>query len=189
MRHYRSVILLAAMLCVGNVVRAQATGADAPPTPAPTPLTSGWNVAVNGGYSSVSNAGTNNGFFFSTELRLSDHYSARGDVFVLTDPSVTVTLAKAQYRFAPKFKTSSYALPQNMEFFANVGVGDARYNDPAQGTQSKFAWGIGGGFDVRISDTVSVRPLDVNYLRSSLIGGGRVIGNHLNLAASLGLRF
>lgn len=180
------VLFLSLSLC--NAVTAQ----TAPPVPAPPPdpLETGWNVSVNGGYSQVQNAGTNNGFFFSTGIRLSQHFVARGDVYVLNDPAVTISLAKPEARFSARhiFKSSSTPAVQNTEFFVNAGLGDAHYTDPAKGSQSKFAWGLGGGFDVKISDSISVRPLDVNYLRSSIIGGGKIIGNHLQFAATLGLR-
>lgn len=161
-------------------------------TPAPQdPLETGWNVSVNGGYSSVQNAGTNNGFFFSTGIRLSQHFVARGDVFVLNDPAVTVSLVKPEYRFSALhlFKGNTSATVKNTEFFVNAGLGNAHFTDVKQGTQSKFAWGVGGGFDIKMTPTVSIRPLDVNYIRSSMIGGGKVVGNHLQLAAGLGLRF
>lgn len=165
--------------------------AQTPPSKTPDPLESGWNVMVNGGYSSVSNAQTNNGFFFSTAIRLSQHVVARGDVFVVTSPAVTVSLAKPEYRFSAShlFKSNATPTVKNTEFFVNAGIGAAHFTDPAQGTKSKFAWGVGGGFDVKLSDTVSIRPLDVNYVRSSLLNGGQVIGNHLQFAAGLGLRF
>lgn len=155
------------------------------------PLEGGWNVSVNGGYSGVSNAQTNNGFFFSTSIRVAQHFNARGDVFVLTDPAVTVSLVKPEYRFSALhlFKNAVSPTVRNTEFFINAGLGSAHYSDPIKGQNSKFAWGLGGGFDVKLTDTVSIRPLDVNYIRSSLIGGGRVIGNHLQFAAGLGLRF
>ncbi len=161
-------------------------------TPAPSdPLETGWNVSVNGGYSSIQNAGTNNGFFFSTGIRLTQHFVARGDVFVLNDPAVTVSLVKPEYRFSAQhlFKSASSATVKNTEFFVNAGIGSAHYTDPAKGSTSKVAYGFGGGFDIKMSPTVSIRPLDVNYINSSLINGGRVIGNHLQFAAGLGLRF
>ncbi len=175
------------MIALLVLLAAASASAQAPPKDV---LEGAWNVSVNGGYSSIENAGTNNGFFFSAEQRLAQHWAARGDVFVLTDPGVTVTLAKPEYRLSARhvFKSSANPTVKNTEFFINAGVGNAHFTDPAKGTQSKFAWGVGGGFDIRISDTVSIRPLDVNYIRSSLIGGGRVIGNHLQFAAGIGLR-
>src|SRR5437867_1092149 len=144
---------LAILLLVALAAKAQ--------TPKPAdPLEGAWNVSVNGGYSSVQNAGTNNGFFFSTGIRLAHHWVARGDVFVLNDPAVTVSLAKPEYRFSARhlFKTTESPVVRNTEFFVNAGVGNARFTDPAKGTQSKFAWGVGGGFDVRASDKITVRP-------------------------------
>lgn len=161
------------------------------PTKPADPLETGWNVMVNGGYSNVSNASTNNGFFFSTGIRLGQHWAARGDVFVTASPAVTTSLAKPEYRFSALhlFPNNQSPTVRNTEFFVNAGIGSSHYTDPAKGSQSKFAWGVGGGFDVKVSDTVTIRPLDVNYIRSSLLNGGKVIGNHLQFAAGLGLRF
>lgn len=174
-------------------VAALAFGQSAtPPVTPPDPLETGWNVSVNGGFSSVSNAGTNNGFFFSSELRVAQHWAARADVFVLNDPAVTVTLVKPEYRLSANhiFKNTSgnYAAVNALELFVNFGAGSARFTDPAKGTQSKFAYGGGGGFDYKLSDKITVRPLDVSWLKSSLTGQ-RVIGNHLQFEAGLGLRF
>ena len=179
------------LLFVLSVVSVHAQTKAPTPAPPPDPLESGWNVMVNGGYSQVQNAGTNNGFFFSTGIRIAQHWVARGDVFVLASPSVTITLVKPEYRFSALhlFSNTTSSTVKNTEFFANLGIGDAHFTDPAKGTQSKVAYGFGGGFDVKLSDTVTVRPLDVNYIYSDLIGGGKVIGNHLQFAAGLGLRF
>lgn len=180
------LVLIATLLLASSVFAQQATS---PPQPA-DPFDGGWTVAVNGGYSSVQNAGTNNGFFFSTGIRLTQHFVVRGDVFVLNDPAVTISLVKPEYRFSAKhlIKAPTSPIVANTEFFINAGLGSAHFTDPGKGTQSRFAWGVGGGFDIKLSDTVSMRPLDVNYLKSALTGP-RVIGNHLQFAAGLGLRF
>ncbi len=183
----RIFLSLVVLIALAISTAAQTT----PPTQPADPLETGWNVMVNGGYTSVSNVATNNGFFFSTGIRLSQHLVARGDVFVVASPAVTVSLAKPEYRFSAShlFKGNITSTVKNTEFFINAGVGAAHYTDPATGSKSKFAWGFGGGFDAKMSDTVTIRPLDVNYVRSSLLNGGQVIGNHLQFAAGLGLRF
>lgn len=168
------------------------------PAPDTVPLTeNAWNVSVNGGYSSIQQAGTNNGFFFSTAIHVAQNWNIRGDVFVMNDPAVTISLIKPEYRIPSSrlFKNASgnYFAVNNVEFFLNGGLGSAHYTDPARGSTSKFAWGFGGGFDMKVLQTngtsIVIRPLDVNYLYSDLIGGGRVIGNHLQFSAGLGLRF
>lgn len=186
----------------GNLAYAQEMQppTEAPPivTPVPVPVTTNaWNVSVNGGYSNIQQAGTNNGFFFSTAIHVAEYWNIRGDVFVMNDPAVTLSLIKPEYRIPSSrlFKNASgnYFATNNVEFFLNGGIGNAHYTDPAKGSTSKFAWGIGGGFDMTVlqtgGTTVTIRPLDVNYISSQLIGGGKVIGNHLQFAAGLGLRF
>ena len=55
---------------------------------AQTPAVPGWSFSTAGGFSNVSNAPTNNGFVNVTELRLSEYYAVRGDVFLMTNPQV-----------------------------------------------------------------------------------------------------
>lgn len=164
-------------------------------TPAP------WAVSVNGNFTSLQNAGTNNGVLISTALRISTHWNLRADTYLLQSPSVTIVLASPEYRFslASLFKSSTGAVdPHNVEVFANAGLGDARATAiiAQSGTtttttsSSKFAYSVGGGFDILVTDKMSIRPLDVKYIRSSMItSGGQFVGNHLDFAAGLGLRF
>jgi hypothetical protein len=170
-------------------------------TPAPKPLESAWNVAVNGNFSSLSNQPTNNGVLISTAIRMATHWNLRADTYIMQAPSITVVLGGPEYRFslAHLFKNSTGAInAQNTEVFLNTGVGDAHStaivssSGPTTTTvsTSKFAYSVGGGFDIAISPTVSIRPLDIKYIRSSMItGSGQLIGNHLDFAAGLGLHF
>lgn len=176
------------------------------PTPAPKPpdpLEGAWNVSINGGYSSLSNSQTNNGFVTGVSFRVAQHWNLRSDVYILNNPSVTVALAGPEYRFSlehllkgnPQFAANA----SRVEAFINLGAGTVRSTDTVVGTnestttteyKAKFAYSAGGGFDIKLSDTVSLRPLDLKYIRGSMLaGGGQVIGNHLQFAAGLGVRF
>jgi hypothetical protein len=164
---------------------------------APPPTTPGYTVSVNGGFSNVSNAPTNNGFMFDTELALSPTLSARGDVFVLSAPSVTISLASVQYQFpiTKWIKNPTSVTVQDLHLFVKGGAGDAYSTGTAIGgngitTQHKFAYAVGGGIEIDLSPTVHIRPLDLTYVRSSILqNGGAVLGNHLAAAATLGLQF
>ena len=184
-------------LCLVSIVMLALTCAAQTPPPA-DPLESGWNVAINGNVSNVSNAATNNGFQTSESLRVSQHWVARTDQFVTLAPSAVIVLAGPEYRFslAHVLASSNFAVnAEKIEAFVHMGAGTARSEATAKdGTTTlstaKFAYGIGGGFDFKISDTVTVRPLDLTYVRASMLqNGGQVLGNHLQFAAGLGLRF
>jgi len=174
-------------------------------TPAPKPpdiLEGAWNVSVNGGFSSLSNQQTNNGFVTGIAFRVAQHWNLRSDVYLLNNPSVTIALAGPEYRFSLEhlLKSSNFAANAGrVEAFINAGAGTVRSTDVVTGTatttttteyKAKFAYSVGGGFDIKLSDSVSMRPLDLKYIRGSMLaGGGQVIGNHLQFAAGLGLRF
>lgn len=198
-------MFLAVCLFLGFSVAA--FGQTTPP-PAPTPkppdiMEGAWNVSVNGGYSNISNAPTNNGFVSGVSLRLSQHLNLRSDVYLLNSPQgMVLALAGPEYRFslAHVLKSSSYAASADrVEAFFNVGAGDAHTstvtvdqagNSITSVSKSKFAWSVGGGFDIKMSDTVTLRPLDIKYVRSTFLNqGGGVYGNQLAFAAGLGLRF
>lgn len=176
------------------------------PTPAPKPpdvLESGWNVSVNGSYSNLTNAPTNNGFVTGMSFRMAQHWNLRSDVYILQSPQgLTMALAGPEYRFGLEhiLKNTNFAANANrIEAFFNAGAGTARTSTVILAkdgssivnlSKAKFAYSVGGGFDIKLSDTVTVRPLDIKYVRSSFLEyGGGVYGNQLAFAAGLGLRF
>lgn len=175
------------------------------PTPTPTPVAQapGWVFSTSAGYSNVSNAPTNNGFANVTELRLSQSLVIRGDMFLMTNPQVIGAFVGPEYLlpasriFKPGPNTGAFDAA-NVEFFANVGLGDLRSTDPANSnTKAKFAWKIGGGFNLKLSDKTFIRPLDISYIRGSVLTGtgttaapfSAVLGNHLQFSALVGVRF
>lgn len=187
----RLLFLAAVLLLTANT--GVTFGQTQPPPSSSDPFETGWSVSVSGGYTNVSNAQTNNGYFFSSAVRVAQHWNMRADIFILNSPQVTIAVAGPEYRLSinhilPQL-SGNFPIINNMELFANAKLGDAKYTDPAKGSQSKFAYGVGTGFDIAVSDTVTVRPLDVSYIRSSLLTGGVVLGNHMQFEAGLGLRF
>lgn len=183
----------ATLIAVALLLAAISAAAQTPtPTPTPAPQVPGWAFSVSGGYSNVTNAPTNNGVAIVTELKLAtftrkyfSDISARGDVFIIGNPNVTGSYVGPQVTV---LKTNVNGA--NTEIFANVKFGDVRSNDATNSTQAKFSWGIGGGLNVQMSDHTFIRPLDISYIRGSVFqGGGTVIGNHLQAAALLGVRF
>ena len=183
----KKLSLLLAFLLAGPVF-AQTT----PPTP-PTTLP-GWNVAINGSFSS-DNGSTNNGFALTEELRVAPHWAIRADEYLLNNPNTTVALAGVEYRLPGTsiFKSTSFAAnASKLELFANAEAGDAHATvaDTASVVKRHFAVGVGGGFDIIMSPTVSLRVLDLKYVNGGIMtGGGKVLGNGLSLGAGIGIRF
>jgi hypothetical protein len=178
---------------------AQTTAALTPaPTPAPVvaPPTSipGWNVLINGAFSTA-NGNTNNGSALTEELGISSHFAIRADQYLMNSPSTTVALGGVEYRRA----ASDFIKPTNLTvntsaitFFVNAELGTAHATVAATApiTQRHFAVGIGGGFDYCLSATVCLRPLDLKYVNGGVMTqGGKVLGNGLQFGAGLNLRF
>jgi hypothetical protein len=195
----KKVILILALLAVAPALLAQ-TPAPAPaPTPAPitNPLDNGWNVAINGNFSTA-NGSTNNGFALTEGFRVSQHFVIRADQYLLNSPDVTVALGGLEYRIPGTsiFKSSGsspYAInASKLEFFVNGELGDAHATvaSTAPITKRHFAVGIGGGFDLCVSATVCIRPLDMKYVNGGVMtNGGKILGNGLQFSAGLGIRF
>lgn len=189
------------LMALAMVMVASAVSAQTPP--ATTPPEAPWNVAVNGNFTSLQNQATNNGVLISTAIRLATHWNLRADTYLMQTPNITVVLGGLEYRasLARFFKNSTGAInASNVEAFVNAGVGDARSTaivavtpttvTTTSSTMSKFAYSIGAGFDISITPTVTMRPLDVKYIRTDMIaGGGQLVGNHLSYSAGIGLRF
>jgi hypothetical protein len=181
---------IAVILVVAALLFASSCLAQTPAPPAPT----GWTFSTAAGYSNVTNAPTNNGFANVTELKLSTSLAIRGDVFIMTNPNVIGSYVGPEYIFPAnrifKSNPNNPVNSDNVEFFFNAKAGDLRSTDPTNTTKAKFSWGIGGGFNIKLSDKTFIRPLDVSYIRGSVFqNGGTVIGNHLQAAAFLGVRF
>lgn len=189
-------LLLAGMLLCVMPAMAQTAPAPAPPTTvtaAPTSIP-GWNVLINGAFSTA-NGATNNGTALTEELAVSPHFAIRADQYILNSPSVTVALGGVEYRRA----ASDFIKPQGtmintsaITFFVNAEIGTAHATvaDTANITKRHLAAGIGGGFDYCLNSTVCLRPLDLKYVNGGVMTqGGKVLGNGLQFGAGLNLRF
>lgn len=184
-----------ALLCL-VAISITAFAQTAPPT---DPFEGAYNVTINGSFSNVSNAATNNGFQTTEGIRFSQHLLVRSDQFVvLGPPSAVIVTAGPEYRFnlAHLLSKSNFAAnASKVEAFGNVGAGTARssaMNPDGTTTLSKaaFAYKVGGGFDILLNKTMSIRPLDISYVRAPMLqNGGSILGNQLQFAAGLGVRF
>lgn len=162
------------------------------------PLESAWNVAINGNFSNITSAANNNGVQTVEAFRVAQHWNLRADQFLTMSPNAVIATAGPEYRLSLAHilaKSNFAANASKLEGFANVGLGTARtQTTDASGTSTlsaaRFAYKAGGGIDVLVNNTLSLRLLDVSYVRASMLAkGGQVLGNHLNLEAGLGLRF
>jgi hypothetical protein len=187
------LLTLALVLSLATLANSQTT----PPQPA-DPFETGWNIMLGGNYMNATNAATNNGVLTTQGLRVAQHWVARSDQYITLSPSGVLVLAGAEYResLAHLFpKSNTYAVnAEKMEAFVNLEVGTARTSTTtSSGTTlstAKFAWGVGGGFDIKLTDTTSLRPLDIKYVRAGMLtNGGQLLGNHVDFAAGLNLRF
>jgi hypothetical protein len=155
----------------------------------------GWTVAINGNFSNISNASTNNGFATIETVRVSDHFAVRADQLMTVNPAgAEIFLFKAEYRrlLSDFIKPNPYLNTANFEPFVNAGGGTAQSNNGGVLSTSRPAFAVGGGFDMAVGSTgmFTIRPLDISYVRASILqNGGTLIGNHLSLFAGIGLRF
>lgn len=153
----------------------------------------GWNVAINGNFLNVTNAATNNGFASVEAVRVANNWDLRADQLTLTSPAGgTIALFRAEYRLllSSLLKPNQYVNTSNFEPFLNLGGGIANSND-ASGSTNRPAFTVGAGFDYLVGATgmFTLRPLDVSYVRASILqGGGQIIGNHMQLMSGLGVR-
>ena len=179
--------LLLAFLLAGPLLAQTAT-------PPATPTLPGWNVLINGAFSTA-NGDTNNGTALTEELAVSPHFAIRADQYLLNSPSVTVALGGVEYRRPASdfFKAQNTTVnTSNLTFFVNAELGTAHATVATTEaiTQRHFAVGVGGGFDYCMSKTVCLRPLDLKYVNGGVMtNGGKVLGNGLQFGAGLNLRF
>lgn len=174
------------LLAVAVLLAVSAAGARA--QAAPDLLENAWHVQLAGGYSLTSNEGTNHGFTSSIAVRVAKHWNVRADVFSVDSPATIVSLIGPEYRWslAQWVRPNEFVNTDRFRLFVNVKVGAAKNSNDVK----KLAYSAGGGVELPISDTFSLRPLDVSYVRASLFqGGGIWVGNHMRLASGIGLSF
>lgn len=171
---------------------------------APTPLP-GYNVSLNAGYSSVQGNG-NNGMFASLAVPVYTFggafgkdwdatISARADYFTLTSPANYIVTAGPEFRF--QFSRASLLSGTVFQPFANLGVGAARAQCVSAGTcaagtdtSTHGAFKFGGGLDIPMSASLSLRLLEVDYIHASDLPSGHVVfSNFAQVSAGVGIRF
>lgn len=170
-----------------------ASGARAQSTSLP-----GWKVSLNAGYSLTQGDTTNNGIFSSAAFALPQPASwknfglaMRGDYFTITSPSVYVVDFGPELRATP-FSVDGILNGAKFQPFLNLGVGLARSQSSVSDlvTASHFAFKIGGGVDMPVSQAVNWRLLEVDYIRSNIFPGGSVVlSNVAQLETGLGISF
>lgn len=175
-------IMLVALFCLALAVSAsaQAKPADL--------LETGWHVTVSGGYSNLSRQETNNGFLCRASVRVAKHWAARLDYFATANPKAAVIVVGPEYSFslAHILPKSSFFDVAKLESAISAQVGAGRGSDKA--SPFKPAVSVGYTLGYRVSDKLIVQPLSVSYVRSAA-SGTQVIGNHLQFASAIGLRF
>lgn len=191
----KAILLLACMLCFAVPSHAQTT--PAPKTSA-DPFEGAWNISISGNFSNISQAANNNGFQTIEAFRIAQHWNLRADQFVTLNPSTTIVVAGPEYRFNLEHLLSKSTFAANaskIEAFVNLKAGTARSSavsadGSSQLSAARFAYGAGVGFDILVNSTLSLRPLDISEIRASMLrNGGSLLGNHLQFATGLGLRF
>lgn len=176
----------------------------AAPVPASLP---GYSVSISAGYSATTGNTTNNGFWGSVAVPaytfqsvIAKQYdmtlSIRGDYFSLSKPDDYVLTGGPEFRL--QFSKPNLLNGQAFQPFANIGLGMARNQCVAamncaagvdQTTHAAFK--IGGGLDIPVNGTMSIRILELDLIHSSAIpgNGNVVVTNAAQLSAGIGFRF
>ena len=165
-------------------------------TPAPTELP-GYSVQVLAGYSLVTGAGNNNGFFSSVAVPAWHNKSnslavqARADYFSINKPSSYYVGGGPEFRYA--FAKPTIFNGQVFEPFADVQIGAAETSDPATGNPTgtkHFALKVGGGLDTVLKGNVTWRLFQVDWIHSTIYpGNGIVLSNFAQISTGIGIRF
>jgi outer membrane immunogenic protein len=130
-----------------------------------------------------------NGFEASASYRLIPHLSAEAD-FDFQFPSSSSSSGQKIQTFmgGPRVTLGAHKL----NFFAHVLIGALR-NSGTYESNTTSAQAFGGGFDFWLSRHLGIRPIQLDYLRTSFNEGSyfAVNGNHANcrLSAGVTLRF
>jgi hypothetical protein len=169
---------------------------------APTPLP-GYNIQISAGYSLLSGAQNNNGMFASVAVPIWTRnsvntftVSGRADYFTVTSPSVYVVTAGPEVRY--QFSRASILGGMVFQPFGNMGMGTGRSSCVNAGTctatssagASHFAFKFGGGLDVPVSSTLTMRVFEVDWIHSTLFPGNSLtLTNVPQVTSGISLRF
>jgi hypothetical protein len=200
----KKILVFAVFLLVLHLAAPSCLAQSTVPPPASLP---GYSVSFSAGYSATTGNATNNGFWGSIAVPLYTFQSLvakkydmslslRGDYFSLSKPADYVLTGGPEFRL--QFSKPNLLNGQAFQPFANVGIGFARNQCVAaqncaagvdQTTHAAFK--IGGGLDIPVNATMSIRLLELDFIHSSLIPGtgNVVVSNAAQLSAGIGLRF
>ena len=194
--------------CVGVVAlllaSAGAALGQAPPVPPAVPPVElpGYSVSLFVGYSVLQNAQNNNGLFSSVAVPLytkndvwSWTVSARADNFLLSSPSVVVIMGGPEGRF--QFSKATLFNGAVFQPFGNFMLGAARSSCVStktcavgQDQTSHVAYKVGGGLDMVLTQNMTARLFEVDYIRSTIFpGGGLTVNNFTQVSAAIGFHF
>jgi len=99
----------------------------------------------------------------------------------------TVNTSVLTYMLGPKiaFRTRRFTP------FAQALFGGARIQDSliTSGTESEFAYSIGGGIDYNLKSWLGLRPIQAEYLRTNFKDGNNDRQNNARLSAGVVVRF
>lgn len=167
------------------------------PTPPVTTTLPGYSVQLAAGYSYITNATTNNGFFSTIDVPLyhdkSNAFaiSGVGNYFSISNPSSYYVSGGPTAHF--QYSKPSLLNGQVFEPFAGVGFGVTRSVSTSTETPSgamHFGFDIHGGLDTILKGNVSWRIVQVAWIHSTLYPGGSVaVSNIGQVTTGIGIRF
>jgi hypothetical protein len=169
---------------------ALAAVAQTPPVAAPADTKeSYWTVSIHGNYSDVSGAQTNNGVKSGAAIRLGQHFTANADYYSTISPAnAKIALVGFEYLGLTHLLQRKPSQFVNLSQF-EIGIGP-RAGISLQNGARKAAFAFGGHLDRHIANNITLRLLDVSYIRASVLpGGAQIVGNHANVASGLQLQF
>lgn len=190
--------LLFAFLLFAFPLFAQTTTTTPPATTTTSSTTlPGWAVQVSAGYSYITNANENNGFFSSIDVPLyhdkSNNFSisGSGSYFSITTPSSYFVGAGPVLHGA--WSSPNLLNGQVFEPFAGLDFGVTRSVDSSTGTPTgatKFGFGVKGGLDTILKGNVVWRIFQVEFIHSTLYPGNSVtVSNIGQISTGIGFRF
>jgi len=137
----------------------------------------GYQVSLAAGYSLLTGAQNNNGFFSSVAAPLyllnkkySVSIAGRGDYFSIATPSSYVVAGGPEFRF--QFSSATFFSGRVFQPYANVGGGMAH---SSSNSTIYPAWKVGGGLDLVGNSTLSYRLLEVDYIHSTIFPSNHVV--------------
>jgi hypothetical protein len=187
----RFLVVLTLLFLSSGLVWAQT------PTPAPAPTLPGYAIQLSAGYSYISNAPTNNGFFSSLDVPMwhdpSNKFaiSGSGSYFTMSTPSSYFAGGGPVAHF--QYSNKNLLNGQVFQPFVGADFGVTRSIDTSTGLSTgstHFGVGIKGGLDTVLTGNVSWRVFQVEWIHSTLYPGNSVtISNIGQISTGLNIRF